>query len=177
MKSSARAVLPAYVMAGTALFFAVGGPSYAASLITGAGIKDGTVTGVDIKDGSLSGTDVKDGSLAGTDLKDGTVASADVKDGSIGSADLATAVKNGLTTSACPAGQELRWETLPTTNGSNTIDYTYRIARCWGTGTSVMGDGILQTGEECDDGNLVDGDSCDALGQWDGTVNLRIQLH
>jgi cysteine-rich repeat protein len=168
MKTSVRTVLPAYLIAGAALFVALGGPAYASTLITGANIKDGSVAGIDIQNGSLTYADVKDGSLTGTDLKNG----------SVGVGDLTSTAQAGLTTSACPAGQVLRWEAVPVDyNSVNSVEYSYRLARCWGTGTQVMGDGILQTGEQCDDGNLADGDGCDSTGAWEGTITLRTRLN
>lgn len=61
----------ANVTAALALFFALGGPTYAADatqtavrLVTGKQVKDGTLTGRDVKDGSLSSRDFA-GVLAG----------------------------------------------------------------------------------------------------------------
>jgi hypothetical protein len=78
----------------------------AASLITGADIKNGSITGKDVKDGSLASADIKNGSLTGKDVKDGSLASADikngsltgtdVKDGSLAQADLNSSLKNLL---------------------------------------------------------------------------------
>lgn len=66
---------PATVLAGLALFVALGGVSAAsdavasvARSITGKQIKNGSVTGADVKDGSVTGRDVKDRSIAKRDL-------------------------------------------------------------------------------------------------------------
>ena len=64
------------MIASLALFIALGGSATAATLITGAKVKNGTITGKDIKSSSLTG--------------------AKVKNGSLGSSDLSTAAKSGL---------------------------------------------------------------------------------
>ncbi|RNL78296.1 hypothetical protein [Nocardioides marmorisolisilvae] len=176
MKPTTRAVLPAYLMAGAALFFAVGGPAYASTLITGANIKDSSVTGADIQNGSLTGSDVKSSSLTGTQVKDGGLTGKDVHDGSIGMADLSPGTQAALTTSACPAGQVLRWTSLNATNGTFTSADHFRIGRCYGTGPAVKADGILQDPEQCDDGNLVGGDGCDSNMNWEGPESLNTKL-
>jgi hypothetical protein len=78
----------------------------AATLITGADVKNGSLTGDDIKDGSLASKEIKNGSLTGDDIKDGSLASKeiknatltgdDVKDGSLGRVDMGGSVKNAL---------------------------------------------------------------------------------
>ncbi|HEX5909416.1 MAG TPA: hypothetical protein VFY44_02910, partial [Thermoleophilaceae bacterium] len=56
------------VIASLALFVALGGSATAATLITGAKVKNGTITGTDIKASSLTGAKVKNGSLSSSDL-------------------------------------------------------------------------------------------------------------
>ena len=53
----------ANVLATLALFVALGGGAYAATLITGKQIKDGSITSADIKNGSLIALDFKAGQL------------------------------------------------------------------------------------------------------------------
>src|SRR4051794_33402460 len=48
----------ANVMATISVFIALGGTSYAAIVITGKNVKDGTLTGKDLKDRSLTASDV-----------------------------------------------------------------------------------------------------------------------
>ncbi|WP_028643446.1 pentapeptide repeat-containing protein [Nocardioides sp. URHA0020] len=81
----------ALVIALCALFFAMGGPAWAAEKINGGDIKASTVTGKQVKNSSLAGVDVKDGSLAAADVKNSSLTGADVKDSSLSGADL----KNG----------------------------------------------------------------------------------
>lgn len=52
---------PAMAVAVVALFAALGGTSYAAFMITGAHVKDGSLTGADVRDGSLTAADLKGG--------------------------------------------------------------------------------------------------------------------
>jgi hypothetical protein len=56
---------PSMVVALAALFVALGGSAYAAIVITGHNIRNGTVTGADIKNNSLASKDVKHNSLGG----------------------------------------------------------------------------------------------------------------
>lgn len=55
----------------------------AASLVTGAQIKNGTVTGLDLKNGSVSGLDVRNASVTGTDVKNRSLTTADLSAGTI----------------------------------------------------------------------------------------------
>ncbi|MEH3052611.1 MAG: pentapeptide repeat-containing protein [Patulibacter minatonensis] len=65
--------LPSNLLAGTALFLALGGTAFAAVQITGKDVRDASLTGADIRNASLTGTDVKDGSLSAADLAKGTL--------------------------------------------------------------------------------------------------------
>ena len=69
-KLSARLTY-ANVTASLALFLALAGSSYAALVVTGKTVKDGSLTGRDIRHGSLTGGDVKDASLGARDFKRG----------------------------------------------------------------------------------------------------------
>lgn len=62
-------VSPALVVAVIALVVACAGSATAASLITGAQIKNGTVTGADVRNKSLTGKDVKPRSLVARHLR------------------------------------------------------------------------------------------------------------
>ena len=61
---------PSMVVALLALSVAMGGTAYAAIVITGTNVKDGSLRSVDIADGAfgVQGRDVKDGSLGSNDL-------------------------------------------------------------------------------------------------------------
>ncbi|MDO9408277.1 collagen-like protein [Patulibacter sp.] len=76
----------ATVVSCVALFAAVGGTATAASMITGANIKNGTVTGADVKSSTLTGADVKNRSLTASDLSASTVAALKGAAGSSGAA-------------------------------------------------------------------------------------------
>ena len=56
---------PSMIVALAALFVALGGSAYAAIVITGRNIKNGTVTGGDIKNNSLASKDIKHNSIGG----------------------------------------------------------------------------------------------------------------
>ena len=64
------------VIASLALFVALGGSATAATLITGAQIKNGSITGQDIKNSSVTGGDVKNGTLGSADFGKSTKASS-----------------------------------------------------------------------------------------------------
>ena len=61
----------ANIVATLALFVALGGSSYAAVVITGASVKDGSLTGKDLKDNSVKSVDIRDNSLLKKDFKAG----------------------------------------------------------------------------------------------------------
>lgn len=73
----------ALAVALLALVMSLGGASFAAKLITGKDIKNGSITGKDIKKKSLTGKLVKDKSLTGADVKDGSVSAADLAAGTL----------------------------------------------------------------------------------------------
>jgi hypothetical protein len=75
-----------------ALFIALGGPAWAATMINGASIKPSSVTGKQIRNSSLKGADVRNSSLTGADVKNGSLSGTDVRDGSIGAGDIAPGV-------------------------------------------------------------------------------------
>lgn len=60
----------ANVMATIAVFVSLGGTSYAALVVTGANIKDGSLTGTDVRNSSLTGTDLRNGSIGLLDIAD-----------------------------------------------------------------------------------------------------------
>jgi hypothetical protein len=81
MKRPSPLSTAALVVAILALVASMGGASYAAKMITGKDIKNGSITGKDIKKGSLTAKQVKKSSLTGTQLKDGSVGAADLQAG------------------------------------------------------------------------------------------------
>jgi len=60
-----------------ALVVSASGTTYAATMISGADIRNESVTGTDIKNGSLSGRDVRSGSLGTREIEDGSLLSSD----------------------------------------------------------------------------------------------------
>ena len=69
------------LLAGVALFVALGGSAYAADTIFSTDIVDGEVQSVDVRDDDLTGTDIS--GLTGSDITNGTVASLDVQNASL----------------------------------------------------------------------------------------------
>jgi hypothetical protein len=61
---------PSMVVALAALFVALSGSAYAALVITGHNIKNGTVTGADVKNHSLASKDIKHNSIGGVAIKE-----------------------------------------------------------------------------------------------------------
>lgn len=78
----------ANVMATMAVFIALGGTSYAAVMITGADVQDGSLTGRDVRDSSLGATDVINSSLGTGEIRDSSLNGRDVRDSSLGSSDV-----------------------------------------------------------------------------------------
>ena len=151
-----RPVWPAYAVAGAALFTALNGPAYAAGLITGADIKDGTVASADLKNDSVKGGDVKDGTLA--------------------SKDLSSAARSELsgTVGACGPDEELMWLPVGLMSDGSMVDQSLRIGRCIAPGTGSVGDGLLQGLEECDDANNHAGDGCSPIGTLEGVLTIKL---
>jgi hypothetical protein len=56
-----------------ALFTALSASAYAATVITGKNVRNGSLTGADIQSKSIAGTDIKDGALAARDVKPGSL--------------------------------------------------------------------------------------------------------
>lgn len=95
----ARRLTYANVIATIALMLSLAGTSYAAIMITGGNIVNGSVTGVDVADGSLTSSDVRDRTVTMRDLAFATVASLQGSDGADGAAGAA-----GAAGPAGPAG-------------------------------------------------------------------------
>jgi hypothetical protein len=64
---------PAMVVAVAALIMSLGGSAYAALLITGKNIKNGSITGKDIRNHTLRGSDVRHDGIGGGSIKESTL--------------------------------------------------------------------------------------------------------
>jgi hypothetical protein len=94
----ARLKIPTIFLAVVALVAGAGSGAVAATLITGADVKDGSLTGADIKEASVSASRLqeltigsgrlKDGSVTAPKIANGSVTSSRIKDGTIGPSDL-----------------------------------------------------------------------------------------
>jgi hypothetical protein len=76
----------ANVTATLALAVALGGTAYAAVVVTGADVQNGSLTGVDVKNNSLSGRDIQ--AIRGKDIDAEAVKSSDIADGTVAPEDL-----------------------------------------------------------------------------------------
>ncbi|MBA3780401.1 MAG: hypothetical protein H0X12_00895 [Nocardioides sp.] len=74
---------PALIISSLALVVATGGTSYAAVMITGQDIKNGTVTSKDIRNNTVKSKDVKNNSLKSKDVKNNSLTTEDVRDKSL----------------------------------------------------------------------------------------------
>ena len=63
----------AMLVASAALFAAIGGTSYAALMVTGANVANGTLTGVDLANKSIPPKKLKPNSIGGTRVKESTL--------------------------------------------------------------------------------------------------------
>lgn len=63
-----RLPTPALILSLIALAVTLSSSAYAATLITGNNIRNGTVTTADLKDNNVTGTDIKDGSIVPDDM-------------------------------------------------------------------------------------------------------------
>jgi hypothetical protein len=85
----------ANVMASVAVFAALGGGAFAASIkakkdsVVSSSIKNGKVKSADIRDNGVGGGDIADGAVGGNDIADGAVGGAELADGAVGGAELA----------------------------------------------------------------------------------------
>ena len=88
----------ANVIASLALFIALGGVSYAATIaaknsVRSSSIKNGQVKTADLATNAVTSTKIKNGQVAGADLAAGAVNSAKIADGSVARGDLAAGAR------------------------------------------------------------------------------------
>lgn len=69
----------ANVMATVAVFIALGGTSYAALMITGANVRNGSLRGIDIRTGSVPGKDIANGTITDADVLESSLGTPLVK--------------------------------------------------------------------------------------------------
>ena len=116
---------PAMVVAVVALMVSLGGSAYAALVITGKNIKNGTVTGKDIHNRSLRGTDIHRDSIGGGSIKESTLATVPGAYLTVGSARFA--VVNG-------AGQAVRGRDISsvarTSEGRYQVIFNGNVRNC-----------------------------------------------
>lgn len=74
---------PALIVASLALIVLASGTTYAATMISGAQVKNESLTGADVKNSSLTGRDVKDGTVTSRQIKINSLLSTDFALGQI----------------------------------------------------------------------------------------------
>ncbi|MCX6396537.1 MAG: hypothetical protein NTV23_08630 [Propionibacteriales bacterium] len=97
---------PAFVVAVTALFVALGGTSYAVTQIGTYGIKDGSILSRDIQDGTIRSADIKTGSVYGVDVADGSLTADDFGPGTLLRGDKGAKGDTGSTGPQGPQGPQ-----------------------------------------------------------------------
>jgi hypothetical protein len=127
---------PATVISLVALFVALGGTSYAALVITGKNIKNGSITGKDVKNSTLTGKKIKNRSLTGSDVKTGSLTGKQIAESKLGkvpsaakadsatTATTATTATNATQLGGQPAsafGKSDRWALIQGTAAGATI--------------------------------------------------------
>jgi len=140
-------------IAVTALFIALGGPAQAASLFTGANIRNSSLTGSDVRNSSLTGSDVKNNSLTGSDVKNlrrGDFAAGQLPAGATGPAGAAGATggkgDKGDKGDIGPEGPS-RWVLV---NRAGTIEAQsggFRIANAYPAGSPGEGNVYIDSGD------------------------------
>ena len=81
MRFRLRLPSPAMFVALVALTAALGGTAYAAVVVTGQNVRNGSLTGADVRSNSLSGSDVRD--VRGGDIRDGSLTSREFRAGEL----------------------------------------------------------------------------------------------
>ena len=92
MRRFMRLPSPAMVVAGIALFVAMGGVSY--------GLASGSIDCREIKNGTVRGKDVRNGSLTGFDVKPGGIGGGSVNEGSLGTVPSAESISHAAVVTA-----------------------------------------------------------------------------
>jgi hypothetical protein len=143
---------PATVISLVALFVALGGTSYAALVITGKNIKNGSITGKDVKNSTLTGKKIKNRSLTGSDVKTGTLTGKQIAESKLGKvpsaakADTATTAATATTATnatqlggqpASAFGKSERWALIQGTAAGATI-----LAQSGGMSVARLGAGV-----------------------------------
>jgi hypothetical protein len=86
---------PATVIALVALFVALGGTSYAALVITGRNVRNGSLTGADVKTNSLTGVDIR--GIHGADVSTNSLTSSDIAESKLGKVPSAKSADRAVT--------------------------------------------------------------------------------
>ena len=133
-------------IAVSALFIAVGGPAYAAGLISGAQIRNSTIKGIDVRNNSLTGLDIKN-------LKRGDFAPGQIPTGERGATgatgpkgDTGAAGAAGAAGAVGPAGPA-RWVLVNRDGAIEAQSGGFRIANAYPAGGAGEGNVYIDSGD------------------------------
>jgi cysteine-rich repeat protein len=154
---------PALVVAMIALFVALGGTGYAVTQLSKNSVgreqlQKGAVTTPKLDKGAVTSAKVKDGSIVVKDLKRETQAKLEGPPGKPG--------VNSQEGIPCHVSSPVAYD------GHTHPVYRAGVAvlACRTSSTGVVGDSIVQSNEECDDGNFSNGDGCSTSGVIERTA-------
>jgi hypothetical protein len=121
-------ITSAHVLAGIALFVALGGTSYAAVKINGKNVRKGTITSRALRNRTITAGKIKRDSLGGTEINESKLGKVPSAASADSAASAATAASVGGQTAAslqvrCPAGTEA--------TGGVCIELAQRAAKDW----------------------------------------------
>jgi hypothetical protein len=117
---------PALVIAGVALFVALGGVAYAAATIDSADIVDGSIRNRDFKDGTLRGNEAKRNGFGGGAIKETTLDASQLDADDIGKVANAGAA-DGLTRQAVVTATGTLSRNRGTTSAARTGEGQYQV--------------------------------------------------
>jgi hypothetical protein len=104
LSSWARSSTPTLLALVVVAALGIGGTAFAAGMVTGKNVKNGSLTGKDVKDRTITGNDIKRGTLKGKHIKDRTIGASDLAPGVKISGPAGPAGPQGATGAAGPAG-------------------------------------------------------------------------
>lgn len=141
------------VIATMALFFALGGISWAAATapkntVAAKSIKKNAVTSVKIKNNAVTGRKIKSNSILASDIKNAALAGADIKDESLTGADINEGTLGKVPNAAVADGSSNQLVANVRVN-SSASDADYTTARLAATEVSLAKHGTLEIYAKC----------------------------
>lgn len=141
----------------------VNGQDLATAAVTSAKLGPNSVTGTKVANNSLGGADVSEASL------DKSVLQSRVSGTCAGSGTIVSIAQSGAVSCAGPGFEAIEGTACNTGDYVGTAHVTFHAGVAFFvcrqvTGSPLIGNGIVENDEECDDGNAAPGDGCSALG-------------